>query len=41
MGYRVKLKIGKRTVYSHSYPTEKKAQAAKKRMRGAKGIVKS
>ena len=41
MGYRVKVKVGKRELYSRSYPTKKKAERAKKRTRGAKGIVKS
>lgn len=41
MGYRVKVKVGKRTLYSRSYSSERKAKAAKRRTKGAKGIVKS
>jgi len=41
MGYRVKIKVGKRTLYSRSYATKKKAESACKRLRGGKSIVKS
>lgn len=41
MGYRVKIREKKRTVYSKSYSTKEKAKKASKRIRGAKGIVKS
>ena len=41
MGYRVKVKVGKRTLYTHSYSSERKAKAAKKRTRGARGVVRS
>jgi hypothetical protein len=41
MGWRVKVKVGKRTLYSHSYSSEAKAKRAKKRIRGARGVVKS
>jgi|GEM_PF-2405911 hypothetical protein len=39
MGYRLELKVGNRIVYSHSYPSEKKAKAAIGRTRGATGKV--
>lgn len=41
MGYRVKLRIGKRILYSHSYPSIAKAKKASRRMRGSIGVVKS
>lgn len=41
MGYRVKIKVGKRTLYSRSYGSQKKAKAAAKRTRGARGVIKS
>jgi hypothetical protein len=41
MGYRVKVKVGKRTLYSKSYPSHEKALKASHRMRGAKGVIKS
>lgn len=41
MGYRVKVKVGKRTLYSRSYGSQKKAKAAAKRIRGSRGVVRS
>jgi hypothetical protein len=41
MGYRVKIRVGKRTLFSRSHSSMKKAKAAAKRTRGARGIVKS
>jgi hypothetical protein len=41
MGWRVKVKVGKRILFSHSYPSKMKAFKASKKMRGARGIIKS
>lgn len=41
MGYRIKIKVGKRTLYSRSYSSKPKAKRAAKRTRGARGVVKS
>lgn len=41
MGYRVVVRVGNRTLYSKSYSSETKAKRARKRTRGARGIVKS
>lgn len=41
MGYRVRIKVGKRVLFSHSYPSKMKALKASKNTRGAKGVVKS
>jgi len=41
MGWRVKVKVGKRILYSHSYPSREKALRAKPRTRGGVGVVKS
>jgi len=41
MGFRIKVRVGKRILYTHSYPSERKAKAARKRTRGARGVVKS
>lgn len=41
MGWRVRIKVGKRLLFSRSYPSKAKALSAMHRTRGAKGIVKS
>jgi len=41
LGYRVKLQVGKRILFSKSYPTKEKAERAKDRMRGAIRVIRS
>lgn len=41
MGWRVRIKAGKRILFSHSYPSKLKAERAAKKTRGARGVVKS
>lgn len=41
MGWRVKVKVGDRILYSKSYSSEEKARKAKRRTRGGQGVVRS
>lgn len=39
MGYRLEIKVGKRMVYSHSYPSHAAAKRAASYTRGATGKI--